>query len=282
MNEWPLLIFTIFVQAAVGGIFMLWIFQIRNKHINEKGIFELFKIPLIIIAVLSLIGLGGSFAHLGAPTNALNTIRNLGSSWMSREIIVTGAFIGLAVLAAIWTLYRKKVSGGLLLAASIVGFIDVYCMAAIYAHSLIDPWNSVNTYLSFYGATFILGSVLGIALLTPLLYKNKMETEAKSFIKIALIMTAIGIGIQLIGTAVFAATISDMSIVGGLGGAEILSNYQFTIVSRWVISILGLAILAYAALSNRKKFIANLTLLTLVVFLMSEGIGRYVFYVLGS
>lgn len=282
MNEWPLLIFTISVQTAIGGLFMLWIFQLRNKDKNQQEIFELLKIPLIVIAGLSLIGLGGSFAHLGSPMNALNTIRNIGSSWMSREIVVTGAFIGLAVLTTMWALYRKKVSSWLLLGASIVGFIDVYCMAAIYTESLIDPWHSANTFLSFYGTTFILGSVVAVALLIPHLYKKGMEIEAKQFMKIALAFSVLGIGLQLIGTALLSSTVTDISIIGGIGAADVLSSYQVMIVSRWIISIIGLALFGYLAATSYKKSFGALTLLTLVVFVMSEGMGRYVFYILGS
>src|SRR5699024_6256294 len=109
MHEWPLLIFTISMQAAIGGIFMLWIFIVRNKSKEEIEMFRLSKIPLIVIAGLSLVGLGASFAHLGTPTNAFNTLRNVGSSWMSREILVTGMFIGLAFLTVAWAFFRKKV-----------------------------------------------------------------------------------------------------------------------------------------------------------------------------
>lgn len=281
MNEWPLLIFTISVQTAIGGTFMLWIYLIRNKEKKDLEIFKLFKIPLIVIGVLSLVGLGASFAHLGTPMNAFNTIRNIGSSWMSREIVVTGAFIGLAVLTVVWALYSKKVSSWLMLGASIVGLIDVYCMAAIYTHSLIGPWNSTHTFLSFYGTTFILGAILAVALLTPILYKQNMEMEAKRFLRTALIVAVSGIALQLIGTALLSATVTDINMIGGISSAEVLSSYQVMIVSRWIITILGLGLFGYLTSTTYKKSFASMTLLTLLVFIMSEGLGRYVFYVLG-
>lgn len=282
MGEWPLLIFTISVQAAIGGTFMLLLFKARNKQKNDLEIFNLFKIPLIIIAVLSLIGLAGSFSHLGAPLNALNTIRNIGSSWMSREIVVTGAFIGLAVLTAAWALYFKKVPTWLLFGASIIGFIDVYCMAAIYAHSLIGPWNSIHTFLSFYGATFVLGAILAVALLTPRLYKKDMTQEAKQFLKIALIFAMLGFGLHVIGIALFTPDPLVITQVGGSAGAAVMASYKVMFAFRWIVSLLGLGLFGYLALSAYKKSYVAFTIITLLVFVFSEGMDRYIFYALGS
>lgn len=282
MGEWPLLIFTICVQAAIGGTFMLLLFKIKNKQKGELEIFNLFKIPLIVIAILSLIGLVGSFTHLGAPLNALNTIRNLGSSWMSREIVVTGSFIGLTVLTAAWGLYFKKVPTWLLLGASIIGFIDVFCMAAIYAYSLIGPWNSVHTFLSFYGATFVLGGILAVALITPRLYKQNMAEQAKHFLKTALIVAMIGFGLHVIGIALFAPDPLVLSQVGGSAGAAVMASYKVMFAFRWIISLLGLGLFGYLALSTYKKSYVAFTVITLLVFVFSEGMDRYIFYALGS
>jgi len=279
MNEWPLLIFTISLQAAIGGMFMLWLFQLLNKDSN-LAMFNLFKIPLIFIAGLSLIGLGSSFAHLGAPINALNTIRHIGSSWMSREIIVTGAFIGISILTTVWTLYSKKVSSWLLFGGSIVGFVDVYCMAAIYSNSLIGPWTSIHTFLSFYGTTLILGAVLIVALLTPNLFKEEMVYKKKRFFKTALTITLFGFGLHIIGTALF-SPMAETAIIGNSAGVTNMTTYLVLVTLRWIISILGVSLLGYLTLSTYKKSYISIAALTLIVFVLSEGMSRYVFYMLG-
>ncbi|TMN23184.1 dimethyl sulfoxide reductase anchor subunit family protein [Lentibacillus cibarius] len=282
MNEWPLLIFTIAMQAAIGGIFMLWVYQLRCKDKENLDMFNLFKIPLVIIAGFSLVGLGASFAHLGAPTNAFNTLRHVGSSWMSREILVTGMFIGLTFITAAWAFYRKKVSPWLLLVTALVGFIDVYCMAAIYSNSLISPWNSIHTFMSFYGTTFILGSVLAVALLATALYRQKMELEAKQFTKVALIIAMLGIALQVIGTALLPVTMTEVNMIEASAITELLSGYTGMVTLRWIISILGIALLFFLAVSSYKKSFAALSFIMLLTFVMSEGMSRYVFYVLGS
>jgi len=281
MNEWPLLIFTLSIQAAIGGIFMLWVFQLINRRKN-LDLQSLFKLPLIIIGALSIIGLAASFAHLGAPINAFNTIRHIGSSWMSREILVTGTFIGLSVLNVAWLLYRKKVLPWLLIVTAIVGFVDVYCMAAIYTHSLVGPWNSVNTFMSFYGTTLILGAVLVVALLTTSLYRQGMELEVKQFMRVALITALAGFGFHIIGTALYTPEPTEVTIVSSTISASVMATYKFMTGTRWVISILGVTLLGYLALSSYKRSYTILTILTLIVFVLSEGMSRYVFYLIGS
>ena len=47
----------------------------------------------------------------------------------------------------------------------IVGLIDVYCMASIYAVTRVNGWDNINTYLVFFGTVFTLGPVLAASLL---------------------------------------------------------------------------------------------------------------------
>ena len=183
MNQWALFIFTIAVQASIGGIFVLCILKLRSSKLKEDEVYHLFKMPLIVISVLSLLGLSASFSHLGAPMNAFNTIRNLGSSWMSAEIVLTGAFIGLTCLTAGLTIVQKKVTTWLLLVTAIVGLVDVFSMGALYSSTLVNGWNSVNTYTSFFGTTFILGAVLAVSLVAPKLSKETTHIDTKGFIR---------------------------------------------------------------------------------------------------
>ncbi|API92926.1 MULTISPECIES: DmsC/YnfH family molybdoenzyme membrane anchor subunit [unclassified Virgibacillus] len=282
MNDWSLLIFTIAIQAAIGSIWMLWMFQFKHKKKTDQEIFQLFKVPLIVIAALSIIGLGASFSHLGTPSNAFNTIRNIGSSWMSREILVTGMFIGIVVVACAWALYRQRISPWLLFGAGLIGLVDVYCMAAIYTNSLVGPWNSIYTFMSFYGTTFILGSVLAGALLTPVLYKQKKDLEAKQFLNIAFIIMLSGVALQVIGVALFPTSMQEINMIGETVETAILSSYKGMIASRWIISIVGIALFGYLTISTFKKLYTRLMILTLLLFVMSEGLSRYVFYLLGS
>lgn len=282
MNEWALFIFTIALQASIGGMLMLWIFKIRSSKLKEDEAYQLFKMPLIVIAVLSLLGLGASFAHLGTPTNAFNTIRNIGSSWMSVEIVLTGAFIGLACLTAGLTIVQKRVTSWLMLVTAIVGLIDVYAMGALYSTTLVNAWNSVHTFSSFFGTTFILGAVLAVSLIAPRLSKETTELDIKVFIRTAFIIAAAGFVIQVVGSAMFFTVVNDVTMIESVSASTILANYKGTIASSWIVSIIGMFLLGYLTVSKSKKAFVSLAFVTLSIFLISEGLSRYVFYVLAG
>lgn len=282
MHEWALLIFTICVQTAIGGMFFLWLIQRNISKHGEETTFAVLKTPLIIIAVLSLVGLGASFAHLGTPSNALNTVRNIGSSWMSREIVVTGTFIGAACLTAGLAIVQKKVNPILMIGTAIIGFVDVFCMAEIYSNSLVSGWNSINTFTSFYGTALILGSVLAASLTLPALRAKNLDDSAIKLGRISFYIALFGIAVQLVGVALFPASMTDVNIMATAAATSSLEAYQGTIAIRWVIEIIGLILLGYLALSPVKKTSAAIAFASLIVIGFAEGLSRYVFFVLGS
>lgn len=282
MHEWALLIFSICVQTAIGGMFMLWLYERNISKSGDGTTFSVLKTPLIIIAALSLIGLGASFAHLGTPSNALNTLRNIGSSWMSREIVVTSAFIGAACITAGLAVVQKKINPVFLLVTAIIGFIDIYCMAAIYANSLISGWNSINTYLSFYGTAFILGAVLIASFTVPALRAKNMDDMAKNLLKLSFYTALFGIALQLVGVALFPASMTEVNIMAATAASTSLEAYQGAIAIRWVVEVIGFILLGYLALSPVKKTPIAIAFVALIVIGFAEGLSRYVFYVLGS
>mgnify|MGYP001212021834 CR=1 FL=1 len=281
MHEWALLIFTICLQAAIGGALMLTIFYKKISTLDAKKSFQAMKLPLIAVAVLTVVGLGASFAHLGTPTNALNTLRNFGSSWMSREIVFTGLFIIAVFVTLGLALAKKKVSFPALLITSIIGLIDIFCMASIYTNSLVSGWNSVNTFTSFYGSALIIGPVLVVSLMVPVLRDEKFENLSQSLVKYAFYLSIIGIAVQLVGLAVFAASIPEITMIGATDALTILDGYQSTVVARWIIELIGAGILGYLALSYNRKA-ASLAIVSLLALITAEGMSRYLFFLLGA
>ncbi|MFB6468111.1 dimethyl sulfoxide reductase anchor subunit family protein [Cytobacillus sp. Hz8] len=280
MHEWALLIFTVCTQAAIGGIFMLALFYYKIAKLGQEQTFQAMKLPLIVIAVLSIIGLGASFAHLGAPSNAFNTLRHLGSSWMSREILVTGFFIAAACITAGLSLVQKKVNFWLLLLSTVIGAFDIYCMASIYSHSLINGWHSANTFTSFYGTAFVLGPVLAVSFIVPMLKAD--PNLGKNLTKYSFFIAIFGIAVQLVGVALFSAGSQDINMIAGTNAISSLHNYQGTIAIRWIIEVIGLGGLGFLSLADKKKISLSFIYVALAVLVLAEGMSRYLFYVLGA
>ncbi|QCJ40922.1 cyclic nucleotide-binding protein [Bacillus sp. S3] len=275
MHEWALLIFTIAIPAAVGGILFLWFINGQMADGGANSI-KVMKVPLLVIASLAIVGLFGAFFHLGKPIHALNAIRGFGRSWMSNEIVVTGVFIALACVTAGLAVVQKKINPVLMLITGLVGMIDIYCMASAYTVTRVNGWNHLNTYFVFYGTAFSLGPILGASLLAKSL---KGEAILKA-IKWAFTFSIIGIAVQLIGSAMFNAYIPEIQTIAGETAAHKMVPYSGMIGVRWVIEIAGLVLLAYLSLKNKLNY--AFIYAALIFFVIAEGMSRYVFYVLGS
>lgn len=279
MHEWALLIMTVAVQTAIGGMLFLWIAGNLLKKNQENDLYKIMKWPLVVLAVISVVGLLASFFHLGKPTHAINAIRGFGSSWMSNEIVITGLFIALVCMTAAWAIWKKKVNLPIMLVAALVGLADIFCMAQLYRVTRVSGWEHINTYLVFYGTAFALGAVLGIVLLAKAL---KIE-DLKNLLKIAFAISLFGIIIQLAGTAMFTGYVGEMQLIDSISAAEKLSGYTAMIGLRWVIEGIGLLALGYTVLGSlQKKMSVCMLYAAVAMILVAEGMGRYVFYVLGA
>lgn len=275
MYEWSLLLFTICISACVGGFMFL---GISYRNIANKSIaFEIMKLPLIVFVVISILGLFASFFHLGTPTNAFYLIRGFGRSWMSNEIVFTGIFILLVCLTTGIALYKKKINLPLIVITSIVGLIAVYCMASIYSVTRVNGWNSINTYLIFYGTIFTLGPVL-CASLIGITHKD----EVKKIMKSVFVLAIFGITIQVLGAVIFSVTSFDIQLVNGITAVEKLGEFRNMMVARWVLEIAGLALLGFITMSSMKKLSYSMIYIVLTAIIVGEAMNRYLFYVLGS
>lgn len=277
MNEWALLIMTVCVPAAVGGLLFLGIFH--NKIMNAgQDSYQIMKLPTLTLVILSLIGLLSSFFHLGTPTNAFYTIMGFGRSWMSNEIVFTGAFIALACITAALLFIQKKANPTLMIITGIVGLAAVYCMASIYAATRINGWDNVNTYVVFFGTVFALGPVLA----TSLMRTSLKGDIFKSIVKRAFAITLFGIAIQVIGTAIFSVSSAEVEMINGVTALESLSGYSMMITVRWVLEIIGLALLGFLAITSTKAISYTWIYAAVAVLIVGEAISRYTFYVIGA
>jgi DMSO reductase anchor subunit len=104
---------------------------------------------LILAVGMLLIGLAASFAHLGRPERAWRAVLMWRTSWLSREVIVLPAFIG--VVALWWLALRAGTSTPLLpLAAIVLAALLWYCTAMIYAClRFIQEWAQPLTLVNF-------------------------------------------------------------------------------------------------------------------------------------
>lgn len=92
-EEWPLMMFTLISQLAIGSFIMLACVRLFLTK-QEGATASKFTNPgFKAVGALMVLSLIFSLFHLGTPTGAYRSILNLGSSWLSREILTAGGFL---------------------------------------------------------------------------------------------------------------------------------------------------------------------------------------------
>jgi len=158
-----ILFFTTLAGAAQGLLVSLALAQIIGVSVDSRFVLQAIALGLVLLVA----GLASSFLHLGHKMRAWRAVLMWRTSWMSREVIVLPAYIG---LTALWwmTLYTSA-EGALAQAlpwAIVFGAILLwYCTAMIYAClRFIQEWAHWSTVANFLLIGLASGSVLACAL----------------------------------------------------------------------------------------------------------------------
>ncbi|HEY8708807.1 MAG TPA: DmsC/YnfH family molybdoenzyme membrane anchor subunit [Burkholderiaceae bacterium] len=156
-------IFTTIAGAAQGLVVTLALAALAGLALSAGFI----STALIVAEVMLLIGLGASFTHLGRPERAWRAVLMWRTSWLSREVIVLPAFIG---INALWWLglrmdAQAPLTSLLPLAAIAVAGVLWYCTAMIYAClRFIQEWAQPLTLVNFTLIGLSSGLILASAL----------------------------------------------------------------------------------------------------------------------
>ena len=161
MSNWSLVCFTLFVQSAIG---LVWV-SVMGRWFGPGTRADFSIWPLTIALTLTALGLWAALAHLARPRLSPHALRNLTASWLSREVLLVQAFAGaVALLIAIWLL---DASSGLVLlegSACLLGGAALFAMTRVYLLKTVPVWNSPATILEFAGSAMLLGGALAAAL----------------------------------------------------------------------------------------------------------------------
>ena len=158
----PLAIMLVLTQAAIGATWG----DVVLETLGAGGASAASVVVPTLALGVALPGLAASIAHLGRPQWAFRAILGLRTSWMSREIVVLGAFAGaLATLAGVaWidaaalgeaspvgrvaSLTRTPLSWS----TALLGALGLFCSAQIYAATRRPFWTLGRTSLRFAGS----------------------------------------------------------------------------------------------------------------------------------
>lgn len=150
--EIPLILFTLLTQMAVG----LAVFAALRQWATVEGFTA--KARNEWIAILVLIGLGvlAAFFHLGKPLGAIRMLTNIGSAWLSREILTFAIFGALAAIS-LYMVYTKTANGWIMKLTALIGLLAVFSTGMAYAGKAMDAINNLLPLAFFMLTVFTLG-----------------------------------------------------------------------------------------------------------------------------
>lgn len=270
-HEWPLILFTVLAQTAVGAFLLLGAVILGNKLC--VGVTDRLHKGMFFIWVLMGLGFMASTMHLGSPLRAFNALNQVGSSWLSNEIFTGSLFFALG--GGYWLLEildkgAQSLRKVLLLAAMTVGIVFMYSMIKVYLIDTVPTWNTVYTPLAFVLTTIISGLIFGHLILASAQHKlARLDNALPLFGAIAVAVSLVAIISQMLSLGeIHSAVVSASELIPNLAQLQIL---------RVGLLIGALAVWFIPRLMNSRPGVAIIAL-SFILVLCSELIGRGVFY----
>jgi anaerobic dimethyl sulfoxide reductase subunit C len=296
-KDWALIIYTILAQMSVGSFIVLGImhFFARSKS-GQEDADRLSDRALLAIGPVLILGTIASLFHLGSPVNSFRAVSNFGSSWLSREITFTLAFIVVGGVFAIMQ-WRKiatfQIRSAVAIVAAIIGVALVYSMAQIYMLRTTPAWDTAATPVSFFTTTFLLGALaVGAAFVANHAYMQRKGTaEAdslrdlmRSSLRWLALASVILVGIHFVVIPLNVSYLSNSDSNAAVESVNMMiEDYGWVFGVRLVLSFFGAVVLGAFIYGNtisagRERVMSNLAYSAFALVLIAEVMGRFLFY----
>jgi Fe-S-cluster-containing dehydrogenase component/DMSO reductase anchor subunit len=171
-SHWPLAVMLVATQASVGIIVAERLWSTALVFAGEET--SIMATRISATAALLIAGLGMNIAplHLGQPLRAWRVFLGLRTSWLSREAVILGKYVGILTAAVgllwmpsfseyvpelvqAWTPdWAAKTALGL---AIPIGIAGLYSSAMIYIVTQRRIWRHSRTFIRFFGTSVIVG-----------------------------------------------------------------------------------------------------------------------------
>lgn len=290
-REYALMIFTILAQLAVGMLLVqLLVRALAVKKDSPQPVSRLLDLSVYAVVPVMALALLASLFHLGKVTHVIGAVPNLGTSWMSREVVLAVVFF---VLAALYTYLHWRKSGSEELRAffgwlaALVGLGMVFAMSMTYLLPAQPAMNTAATPLLFYTATLLMGA-LGFAAALMAAYGRLDDKEAAAaFLAKTLQWVALAaivlLGVEFLVMPVYLAYLSTQGSAALKSLEMMVGQFGFVFALRLVLVFAGAGVLgAYlykqAALPDGSKAVASFVYSAFVLVLLGELLGRFLFY----
>ncbi|MFN2216636.1 MAG: dimethyl sulfoxide reductase anchor subunit family protein [Anaerolineales bacterium] len=296
IREWTLPVYTILTQLSTGALlFIMLIRWFQRRVFSQEDLEYSTKIPIFIILITVIVAIGFAHLHLSRPLLSFTALRNLATSWLSRELFFNLVLI--CILAAFsYLLWFKK---GIYPIKNILGWLAIlaglateFCMARIYMIPSQPAWNTFLTPLSFFLTTMLLGVMtVPVLLMMDLIFKKSLSQE-KSSIHIQLV--SFSLNWLSVLAIIFSICMSilifyqTVILIGGSPAAQtslelITDIYRPLFIIRLIFMFTGAGWLGFTSVQYYRGKILVEHLLTHVftaclLVMVAEILGRFLFY----
>jgi anaerobic dimethyl sulfoxide reductase subunit C (anchor subunit) len=296
IREWSLIIFTILGQMSVGAFLVLGFvhfFAARKAGVEEAD--RLSDRALLAIGPVLVLGMLASLFHLGNPLNAYRAVANVGTSWLSREILSGVVF---AVLGGLFAVMQWRKMGSFALRnviawiTAIVGLVLVYSMSQVYTLPSQPAWDTWATPVSFFVTTLLLGSLaMGAAFVANCAFLNKSsdanfqtQTELlRGSLRWIALASILLLGVEMIVAPLYIASLAVGSTVALESVKLMIGEMGLVMALRLILVFIGAGVfgvfLYQNTLSAGKMSAVNAFAYgAFVLVLVAEVLGRFLFY----
>jgi anaerobic dimethyl sulfoxide reductase subunit C (anchor subunit) len=296
IREWTLPVYTILTQLSTGALLFIWIIRsLQTRQLGPECVDRSLKVPVMILMTTIIMAIGFAHLHLSRPLLSFTALRNVGTSWLSRELLFNLLYILLVFLLVFFLWFVKEryafktVLGWL---AILAGLATEYCMSNIYLLPTQPAWNSWLTPLSFLVTALLLGVVTVPVLFTMDLIFQKSQKSGDSYVHTQLMessinwlsILAISLSVLMAALIYFQTAFLYLSTPAAQVSLTLLMDiYQPLFILRLLTLFAGVGWLAVTSLQFHKKNILLESILqhgfiACLLVMVSEILGRFLFF----
>lgn len=297
VREWALILFTLLAQLAVGAFVVLGVvhfFAFRAAGGAQAD--RLSDRALLAIGPVLVLGLLASLFHLGNPLNAYRAVANLGTSWLSREILASVLFTLVGGTFAFMQ-WRKIGSFGLrtvvAAVAAVIGLFLIYSMSMVYQLPTQPAWNTLATPIAFLVTTLLLGVLaVGVAFVVNYALVQRETPECaevqcqllRGSLRWFAVAAVVLLGVEMVAAPLQVAYLAAAPEAAARASASrIFGEFGLLFGLRLLLAFVGAGVLGLFLYQNaqspgRERVLASVVYAAFALVLVSEVLGRYIFY----
>lgn len=278
-HEWPLVFFTLLSQLSMGILLAAMVVLVVMQDQALAAHLPLRNLMLLTALLAMGVALVLSFLHLANPLHSVYALSNMGSSFLSREILMVSVFTFLLALSwgsVRWGIPPAPAFQMLFPVALLSGLILVWVMARLYMIPTVPSWNHPLTLLQFFNSGLLLGSLTLLLLVLVLQQQGANIPQLQKVGNILFVLAVAGVLVHL-----YTALVAPQPPTALLAGFPATATPLALKLSRVLLILSGLTLLLwwYKDFSPQSATEFSIPfLLACLLVLAAEILGRYGFY----